>query len=192
MAVTPEELRSAMGHVPTPVAVVTTIDDHGRPCGFTASSFTCVSLAPPLMLVCVAKSMRGHDTFTTAARFAVNVLGEHHQSLARLFATAGADKFRDGSFSCTSTDPPRLPDAVVLLDCRLQALHDAGDHSIVIGLVERTEPQPTPALLHVSRAFATTTAVALPKVSEPLPGSRVSSPAGSRRKTAVDLSRLPA
>ncbi|MQX04106.1 stachydrine N-demethylase Stc3, partial [Sinorhizobium meliloti] len=68
----PRALREAFGAFPTAVTVITASDPADRPVGFTANSFTSVSLDPPLLLVCVAKTARDYSTMTAAEHFAIN------------------------------------------------------------------------------------------------------------------------
>ena len=85
--------REAMARFPAGVTIVTTADRAGRPRGFTASSFCSVSLDPPLVLVCLARSAESYPVFDTCDRFAVSMLGEDDADLAHRFATRRPDKF---------------------------------------------------------------------------------------------------
>ena len=69
-------LRNAFGTFMTGVTVVTSHDTDGQPLGFTANSFTSVSLDPPMILVCLANTSRNYDTLVNADGFAVNILSE--------------------------------------------------------------------------------------------------------------------
>ena len=85
--------RQALGSFLTGVTVVTTIDQLGRKRGFTANSFTSVSLEPPLVLVCIANNADAYDAFTDCQGFAVNVLTDSQKSVSNIFATKEPDKF---------------------------------------------------------------------------------------------------
>ncbi len=87
------DLRRAFGNFATGVTVVTTLDAEGNPCGFTANSFTSVSIDPPLLLVSIAKTAFGCDVFTASRGFAVNILARGQRELSNRFAAAGTDKF---------------------------------------------------------------------------------------------------
>lgn len=139
-----------MSRLPAAVSIVTTLDKEGRPFGFTASSVGAVSLAPPLVLVCVGRAMRSHGVFEQAAQFAISVLGSDHESLARTFATSGADKFADHPAVRGGPDGcPVVADAVAVLHCRVHARHDGGDHTIMLGHVVGTSVgDGLPLLLH--------------------------------------------
>ncbi|HVQ76079.1 MAG TPA: flavin reductase family protein, partial [Candidatus Binatia bacterium] len=93
----PDEFRRVLGHFPSGVTVITTVDAAGDPSGMTASSFTSVSLNPPLILVCVAHSAQSYPALRDSGRFAVNILSLGQEMISRRFATAptarGAEKF---------------------------------------------------------------------------------------------------
>ncbi|WP_292136811.1 flavin reductase family protein, partial [Mesorhizobium sp.] len=72
--------RRALGSFLTGVTIVTTIGPEGEPRGFTANSFTSVSLDPPLVLVCIAHKAVGHPVFATSKSFAINVLNEDQKA----------------------------------------------------------------------------------------------------------------
>ncbi|MFD9884441.1 flavin reductase family protein [Streptomyces alboflavus] len=130
-----EDFRDAMARFAAGVVVVTTLGEGGSPRGFTASSFCSVSLRPPLVLVCLAKSADSFATFASCGRFAVSVLGPEHRPLAERFATKGADKFASDGLSRTPGGLPAVAGALVELDCDMYARHPAGDHTILIGRV---------------------------------------------------------
>nr|WP_018506014.1 flavin reductase family protein [Parafrankia discariae] len=130
--------RDAMASFPSGVTIVTTADETGRWWGFTASSFCSVSMSPPLVLVCLATSAQCHPAFERARRFIVHVVPPEHTDLAVRFATRGADKFADAGFRPDESGLPVLDRACVVLDCASHAIQPAGDHSILLGRVERT------------------------------------------------------
>lgn len=130
-------LRRALGTFLTGVTVVTCIDELGRPRGFTANSFTSVSLDPPLVLVCVARSAQSLDAFVSAGGFVVNVLAEHQKPVSQLFASKSAEKFENVRWLPASTGAPRLEEGVAWFDCHTRQRVDAGDHVVLIGEVMR-------------------------------------------------------
>ena len=85
-AVAPPAFRAAMSRFAAGVTVVTTRDEQHRPYGFTASSFCSVSLDPPLVLVCLARTANSFPVFARSPRFAVSILQAHHVELAERFA----------------------------------------------------------------------------------------------------------
>jgi flavin reductase (DIM6/NTAB) family NADH-FMN oxidoreductase RutF len=131
------DLRRAFGNFATGVTIVTTLDSAGNPCGFTANSFTSVSIDPPLLLVNIAKSAYGCDVFTASRGFAVNILARDQRELSNRFAAAGADKFAGLHWHGARTASPIIDGVVAWFDCEHYEQVDAGDHIILIGRVVR-------------------------------------------------------
>jgi flavin reductase (DIM6/NTAB) family NADH-FMN oxidoreductase RutF len=139
MTIDRSELRRVMGHFATGVAVITTRDDDGKPYGLTANALCSVSLEPPLLLVCVDKRAESHPAFTRSGVFAVNILGHGHEELSRRFAVSGGEKFVDVGHRAGVTGAPLLEGVLGVVECRVVAVHDAGDHTIYIGEVQDLE-----------------------------------------------------
>lgn len=130
------ELRRALSCFATGVAIATTLDEHRERVGMTISSFSSVSLDPPLVLWSIAYDAHGYDAFINAEHFAVNVLAKGQEQLSERFATRGADKFeglacREGRYGCC----PILPDYAAFFECRTEYRYDGGDHKIIVGRV---------------------------------------------------------
>ena len=134
-AIDTSDLRRAFGSFATGVTIVTTLDGEGWPCGFTANSFSSVSLDPPLLLVSIAKSAFGLSIFSESKGFAINILAQHQRSLSNLFASQGADKFANVGWQGRVTGSPLLDKVVAWFDCENYQQVDAGDHVILIGKV---------------------------------------------------------
>jgi len=117
------------------ITVTTTLTDAGEPVGFTANSFTSVSLDPALVLVCIAESALGYQAFRTASRFCVNVLADHQREVSNTFASRGAEKFASVAWRSGATGAPVLSDVAAYFDCVPHQWADAGDHGILIGRV---------------------------------------------------------
>ncbi len=129
------QLRDALGRFATGVTVVTTMAADG-PVGITANSFSSVSLQPPLVLWCPARASQRHDMFTRAAYWSVHVLSAEQFDLCLRFTRGGAGF--DGLERMESPEGvPVLPGAAARFDCGTHACHDGGDHSILVGRVER-------------------------------------------------------
>ena len=92
-SIDPRALRDAFGCFMTGVTVVTTLDADGKPLGFTANSFSSVSLDPPLLLVSIANSSGNLGAFVSGKGFAVNILGEGQKEVSGTFARPSADRF---------------------------------------------------------------------------------------------------
>lgn len=134
--VDPRALRNAFGAFATGVTVITTRQPDGTPRGFTANSFTSVSLDPPLLLVCLAKTAHSADVFATAPHFAVNILAEDQKAVSGLFASRAADKFDQCAWTPGHADVPLIDGSLAQFTCANHHLVDAGDHLILIGRVE--------------------------------------------------------
>lgn len=129
------ELRDVMSDFATGVAVVTSLTPDGEPYGFTANAVTSLSLDPPLVLVCVAKDRRAHQVMHEASSFVINILSDRQEQVARRFARAGEDRFRDLLWSGGESGLPWLIDALGVVECERHQEHEGGDHSIFTGLV---------------------------------------------------------
>jgi 3-hydroxy-9,10-secoandrosta-1,3,5(10)-triene-9,17-dione monooxygenase reductase component len=124
-------MRRLLGHLPTGVTVLTARTED-EPVGMVANSVTSVSLDPPLMLVCPAKSSTTWPSIRAARGFCINVMAGHHEDVCRRFAVKGArDRFDDVSWH-VRRGAPALDDAVAWIDCAIRDEHDAGDHTIVV------------------------------------------------------------
>jgi flavin reductase (DIM6/NTAB) family NADH-FMN oxidoreductase RutF len=125
--------REAIAHFATGVTVVTTTYQD-RPAGMTASAVCSLSLDPVLLLVCIDNRLTTHRAIDASRRFAVNVLGEGDEALARRFARRAEDKF-EGVPLVEGTDPPVLAQAIASFVCEVQERVPGGDHSIFVGRV---------------------------------------------------------
>jgi flavin reductase ActVB len=136
VALDPAIFRNALGHFPSGVCVVTTVDPLGRSWGFTASAFSSLSLEPPLILVCLDRQADSHDAFFNAAGFAVSILSAHQMGLAMRFATKGPEKFEGVTIdNGPELGMPLIPEAVVHLECNMHQAIPVGDHTILVGNV---------------------------------------------------------
>lgn len=131
----PRDYRQALGAFLTGVTVVTAFDEQGEPRGFTANSFTSVSLDPPLVLVCIAKQAGSFPMFAAADGYAINILSESQQGVSRVFAAPTEDRFSHVEWRTGPAGHPVFEQAAAWLDCRRHDLVDAGDHVIMIGRV---------------------------------------------------------
>ncbi|MEL7542777.1 MAG: flavin reductase family protein [Pseudomonadota bacterium] len=129
------ELRRALGAFVTGVTVVTTLDTEGTPRGFTANSFTSVSLDPPLVLVCIGKSGASFNAFRNAKGYAVNILAEAQRDVSGVFAGPSEDRFAHVDWTPGPAGNPLLAGTAAWLDCTMHEQVDAGDHAILIGRV---------------------------------------------------------
>jgi flavin reductase (DIM6/NTAB) family NADH-FMN oxidoreductase RutF len=144
MSVDYASFRRAAGQFASGIVVVTTRGGHAM----TVSAFTSVSLDPPLVLFCAEKIARFHDAVLAEGSWAVSILAEDDEKTARWLATRGRpmDRQLDGvaHHPGPATGAPLLDDALAVLECRTTAVHDAGDHTIVVGEVEAVTAPPEP------------------------------------------------
>ncbi|WP_281291093.1 flavin reductase family protein [Streptomyces montanus] len=145
--------RDAMAAFPSGVTIMTTADRSGRPWGFTASSFCSLSLDPPLVLVCLAKTARCHPAFRQSDDWTIQIVAPRHLALVTRFATSGADKFTGNEFVPDERGVPVLPDAPVTLACSAHARYDGGDHSILVARVHDVTLLDDQPLLYFRRSF---------------------------------------
>jgi crotonobetainyl-CoA:carnitine CoA-transferase CaiB-like acyl-CoA transferase/flavin reductase (DIM6/NTAB) family NADH-FMN oxidoreductase RutF len=129
------KLRAAFGNFTTGITIITTLQADGIPRGFTANSFTSVSLDPPLLLVCVAKNALSHQVFMEAKSFAINVLTKDQESVSTLFSTQSENKFLSDKWDSGKKNMPILRGSLSNFVCHKDKVIDAGDHTILIGRV---------------------------------------------------------
>ncbi|MGD2067104.1 MAG: flavin reductase family protein [Gemmatimonadota bacterium] len=128
--------RHVMGHFTTGVTVVTSRGPDGSPCGLTANSLASVSLDPALVLVCLDRSSVTRNCILDSGSFSVCVLRAGTETLAERFASGDREtRFDDLSVSQGVSGSPILDDALAWIDCAVEAVHEGGDHSIVVGRV---------------------------------------------------------
>lgn len=144
--------RQAISHFSTGVAVITTCTDSG-PSGMTASAVTSLSIDPLQLLVCIRTDLPTRAAIEEAGRFAVNVLGDGHEQLARHFATPRADKFA-GVDVRDDYEVPVLGDAIAHFVCNVATALPGGDHTIIIGdVVDCGHVAGADPLVYFSRSF---------------------------------------
>ncbi|NIA67013.1 flavin reductase family protein [Pelagibius litoralis] len=128
--------RQVLGRFATGVTVVTTRDSVGANCGVTVNSFASVSLDPPLVLFCLDKAAMSFEAFSRTGQFAVNFLSADQHDLSIRFATAATDKWDGIAYDLWPSEIPVLKDCLANLGCRKEAVHEGGDHVIIVGRVE--------------------------------------------------------
>lgn len=156
----PRALRDAFGCFMTGVTVVTTKDASGRPLGYTANSFTSVSLDPPLLLVSIANSSANLEAFTTGAGLAVNILSEDQKDISTTFARRSEDRFANVYWRNGPVGSPILAGVSAWFDCTLDRAIPAGDHTLLIGRIGAYEATPNPGLGYYRGAMMTPATVA--------------------------------
>ncbi|MFJ3666891.1 flavin reductase [Streptomyces sp. NPDC090106] len=156
--------RQTLARWPSGVAIVTTDGTLGRH-GMTASSFCSLSLDPPLVLVCLDRTLRSHRMIEEHGVFAVNMLGRDHIALGRRFAgmePGVKDRFTEGRWETRVTGSPVLGDAAAWVDCQVRHVYPGGDHTIFVGeVVDAQVPRLVTPLLFHSRSWG--------QIADPLP-----------------------
>lgn len=132
----PTTFRTVLGHYPSGVVAVTSRGPNGEPVGMAVSSFTSVSLDPPLVAFLPSKTSNTFAAIEARGSFCANVLAADQEYVCRAFASKGPDKFAGVRWAEVATGAPVLERAVAWIDCTIEALHDAGDHWIVVGRVQ--------------------------------------------------------
>ena len=130
----PNRFRHSLGHFCTGVTVITTVDAAG-PAGFACQSFAALSLDPPLVLFCPARTSATWPRIERAGHFCANVLASGQRELARTFGTSGVDKFAGVGWSACTSGAPVLDGVLTWAGCTVEAVHEAGDHHVVLGRV---------------------------------------------------------
>lgn len=134
------DLRDAFGLFATGVTIVTTGDPSGC-AAITVNSFSSVSMDPPLVLWSPARRSRRYAQFAEARHYAIHVLAADQHELA--FAVArDATALQDLPLGRNGWGVPVLDQCLARFDCHRYAVHDAGDHAIVVGEVLRATMQP--------------------------------------------------
>ncbi len=124
----------AMSHFASGVTIVTTVHD-GRAYGMTVASFASLSLHPPLVLVCIERSVKTHDAIIAAGKFGVSILGSDQSDISSKFASRSEDKFAGVDVVPGELAVPLIANALTSIECRLYDRVPGGDHTIIIGEV---------------------------------------------------------
>jgi len=130
-----QSLRRAFGSFMTGVTVVTATDANGNQVGFTANSFTSVSIDPPLLLVCPGKHLNTFEVFESVTHFAVSVLAEGQESVSNTFASEVEDRFAEISWTKDINGTPLIDNVCATFSCSVHQRLIAGDHMVLIGEV---------------------------------------------------------
>lgn len=127
--------RNALSSLASGVSVVSGVYK-GEKIGITVSSFTALSLKPPLILFCLDNASRNRGAFAWGKRFAINLLAEDQRSIAQHFAAAGRKGWSPIAHQENGHGLPLVEGCMAQLAARVTSRHKAGDHTIIIGKVE--------------------------------------------------------
>ncbi len=155
-AVDPKALRRCLGTFATGVAVVTTRHEDAD-LGITVNSFTSLSLSPPMILWCLARTSRSYAAFTSSDHFIINVLAMDQVSVSNRFAFREGKEFPvDVSFTRAVADVPLLDGTSSHFQCRKTGIFEGGDHVVVVGEVIRFAGSERPGLVYHRGQYAIT------------------------------------
>jgi 3-hydroxy-9,10-secoandrosta-1,3,5(10)-triene-9,17-dione monooxygenase reductase component len=130
-----DAFRTVLAHFASGVTVVTAMTAEG-PVGMTVQSFFSASLAPPLVAVSPSRTSRTWPKVRAAGAFCVNVLRREQAELCRGFAGSGADRFAGVRWrSAPQTGAPVIEQVLAWVECSIEAIHEAGDHYLVLARV---------------------------------------------------------
>jgi flavin reductase ActVB len=151
--VTGEEFRRACGRFATGVTIASVLDSTGSPHGLTVSSFTSVSLSPPLILICLGLEVTVIDHFRAARFFGISVLSAEQQHLSERFARKGEDRFNGIPWERGETGVPLIPGALAAIECETRQRVTSGDHDIFVGEMTRARVTEGNPLIHFASRY---------------------------------------
>lgn len=148
------EFKIALGRWASGVTIVTSAAED-QIHGMTVSAFCSVSLDPPLILVCADKASITNQLIQKSGIFAANILSEDQDNLSNRFASKKDEhrRFEGVTWNIGATGAPIISNCSAVLDCRVTANHDGGDHVIYIGHVESIEINELNPLVYYQGAY---------------------------------------
>ena len=147
------QLRDAFGKFATGITVITAASADG-PVAIVANSFSSVSLDPALVLWSVDRAARRFPYFDAADHYAIHVLAAEQQDLCTQVAR-NAHALQDTAHAVNADGVPLIDHCLARFECRRVAAHDAGDHVIVVGQVQRTQMRDGAPLTFFAGGFGT-------------------------------------
>lgn len=154
MTIDPDTFRAVLGRFACGITIVTTRDEKGTDHGMTISAFCSVSLEPPLILICVAHTASTHPVLMRQEHFGVSMLSSGQEPLSRRFADQESDRFEGIGYTRGESGVVLLDDALAHLECEVVQRYDAGDHTLIVGRVERAAAHQHRPLLYYRGGYA--------------------------------------
>jgi flavin reductase (DIM6/NTAB) family NADH-FMN oxidoreductase RutF len=151
--VTSEEFRRACGRFATGITIATVFDAQGLPHGLTVSSFTSVSLDPPLVLICLGHAVTIIDMFRRAPAFGLNILSTEQQQLSDRFSRKGHDRFGGVPWERGESGVPLIPGSIATIECLAHQRFTSGDHDILVGLMVRARVADSDPLIYYASRY---------------------------------------
>ena len=153
MPVDDAQFKLAMSHFASGVTVVTT-EHEGTLYGMTVASFASLSLNPPLVLICIEKSVKSHEAIAAAEKFGVSMLAQEQSEISNRFASKKVeDRFDGVSWSRGELGMPLLDGAICAIECRVHNQLPGGDHSIFVGEVVSVRTHEAKPLLYYRSGY---------------------------------------
>jgi flavin reductase (DIM6/NTAB) family NADH-FMN oxidoreductase RutF len=144
--------RLAMSHFASGVTIVTT-EQGGVLYGMTVASFASLSLRPPLVLICIEKSVKSHDAIAAAGQFGVSILAQSQAEISNRFASKIDDKFTGVAVRRGELGMPLIEGAICTLECRIHSELPGGDHTIFVGEVIHADTTEASPLLYFRSGY---------------------------------------
>jgi flavin reductase (DIM6/NTAB) family NADH-FMN oxidoreductase RutF len=135
------------------VTIASVVDSHGAPHGLTVSSFTSVSLDPPLILICLGHAVSAIHHFRAATHFGINVLAENQRALSERFARRGEGRFEGVAWQPGVTGVPLLTGVLAAIECAVHRIVPMGDHDILVGEMVHARVNDGEPLLHFGGGY---------------------------------------
>jgi flavin reductase (DIM6/NTAB) family NADH-FMN oxidoreductase RutF len=152
-AVSSEEFRLACGRFATGVAIAAARDESGVPHGLTVSSFTSVSLEPPLVLICLGHAVTNIEEFRRSRYFGLSFLREEQRPISDHFARKGGDKFDGMDWRLGESGVPLIANALAAVECVVYQRFTSGDHDIFVGEVVHVEVSDGAPLIYYASSY---------------------------------------
>ncbi len=149
----PDAFREACALFATGVAIAAVRSQDGSPHGLTVTSFSAVSMTPPLVLICIDSQCPFISHFRQGTHFSVNILNESQRELSIIFATKPDARFEGIDWRSGASGAPVLCDCLAALECRTASIVESGDHAIFVGEVEHTSVHGGKPLLYFHRDY---------------------------------------
>lgn len=149
------DLRHAFGRFPTGIAIVTMLDGDGRPYGATINSFVSVSMAPPMISWNVMRGSLAHTTLGQSRQFVINVLARNQRDLAQQMTGPVEKRFTNVGYAPSDAGLPVLDGTLATFECTVHSTVTAGDHDIVLGIIDNFEHRDGRPLVYWQGAYAT-------------------------------------
>ena len=152
-----ERFRKTCAQFATGIAIATVSGRDGRPLGITVNSFTSVSCAPPLVLICVDYRSSILPHFRNSTHYGISVLSEDQRDVAVRFSQPELDRFVGIGWRTGSTGVPLLDGVLATMECHITQTVEAGDHAIFIAEVVSADSTEGRPLLYFGSSYCSAT-----------------------------------